>query len=475
MAVKKVARLIALLCLAVSAIAQTSSYPRMKGVVSDYASKLDQAQITELSVLVKNYGRQTGIEFVVVTVDSLDGQTVGEYAKAIGDYWRIGKADRDNGIVLLWAPDERAYSLRIAAGLTPDLSDADAKTITDENLLPNFKRGEYYAGLKQTVLATMAHLGNEGWKARLQTRANAAVEQETLDRKRRAEEAWQAEVKARQQAEEDQKSRDRDKGIGIGFLLIVVAGCLGALFYHLRNRKAELAEMAQEATIIANNLAAAEKNAPELQRLLDDFAKEMPEQDISKLREALTGQSARILKIKVDAQCVDYAKLASYDECVRVRTNAESESNLLESTKQSLAQIREAKAQSQTLMEQFSRERFEVDQIRDRSREDEINRLLYDSRQGYYQAQQGSSMSVVDWLLINQLLNNSHNQIQQAMQYSQEEPYVSSSSFSNDSSSSSNSSLTSFFGSGSDSSSSSASSGGGGGDFSSGSGSDGSY
>jgi uncharacterized protein len=467
MAAKRVARLIVLLCLAVSAIAQPASYPQMKGVVSDYAGRLDQTEINELSVLVKTYERQTGIEFVVVVVESLDGQAVGEYAKALGNYWKIGKAGRDNGIVLLWAPDERVYSLRIAAGLTPDLSDADAKEITDENLLPNFKRGEYYAGLKQTVLATMAHLGNQGWNDRLQARANATVEQETVDRKRRAEEAWQAEVRARQKAEEDQKIRDRDNGIGIGLLLIVVAICLGALFYHLRNRKAESMEMAQASSVIADNLAAAEKNAPELQRLLDDFAKEMPEQDISKLRAAFAGQPDRILKIKVDAQCVDFAKIASYDECVRVRTNAANESNLLESTKQSLAQIREAKAKSQALMEQLSRERFEIDQIRDRSRENEINRLLYDSRQGYFQARQGSSMSVVDWLIINQALNNSHQQMQQAIQYSQEEPYVAPSPSSNDSSSSS----TSFF----SSDSSSASSGGGGGGFSSGSGSDGSY
>jgi uncharacterized membrane protein YgcG len=467
MAAKGVARLIVLLCLAVSAIAQPASYPRMKGVVSDYADKLDPAQITELSSLVKNYERQTNIEFVVVVTDSLNGQSAGEYAKAIGNAWKIGKHGRNNGIVLLWAPNERAYSLRIAEGLTPDLSDADVKKITDENLLPNFKQEEYYAGLKQTVLAVMTHLGNEGWNARLQTR----VEQETIDRKRRAEEAWQAEVQARRRAEEEQKNREIDTRFGLGLLLVFVIGGVGAaLIYRLQHRKDELAEMAQAPTAIANNLTAAEKNAPEMQCVLDDFAKETPEQDISKFRESLAGQPERILKIKVDAQCVNFTNVASYGEAIRVRTSSESESQLLESTKQSIAQIREAKAQSQALMDQLSRERFQIDQIRDISRQAEINQLLLNSRQGYYQAQQNSSMSVVDWIMIHDLLNNSHNQVQQAVQYSQEEPYVSSSSSSNDSSSSSSS----FFSSGSDSSSS-ASSGGGGGGFSSGSGSDGSY
>ncbi len=109
-------------------------------------------------------------------------------------------------------------------------------------------------------------------------------------------------------------------------------------------------------------------------------------------------------------------------------------------------------------MEQLSRERFEIDQICDLSRQAEINQLLLNSRQDYYQARQHSSMSVVDWMMINHLLSNSHNQIQQAVEYSQAEPYVSSSS-------------SSVF-SGSDSS---ASTGGGGGGFSGGSGSEGTY
>jgi uncharacterized membrane protein YgcG len=448
MAAKRLVRLVALLCLAVSAIAQSPSYPRIKGVVSDYAGKLDQAQISELSSLIKNYERQTSIEFVVVVTDSLDGESVGEYAKAIGNTWKIGKNERNNGIVLLWAPNERAYSLRIADGLTPDLNDADAKKITDENLLPNFKQEEYYTGLKQTVLAAMAHLGNEDWNARLQTR----LEQETIDRKRRAEETLRA--------EEDQKAFVQNTRIGIGFLLVLVIGTLGvALRYRARRRKDKLAEMAQAPAAIANNLAVTEKNAPEMQRVLDDFAKETPEQDISKFRVSLAAQPERILKIKTDAQSLNFTNMASYDEVIRIRTNSESETKLLESTKQSIAKIREAKIKSQALMEQLSRERFEIDQIRDPSRQAEINQLLLNSRQGYYQARQNSSMSVMDWIMINNLLNNSHNQVQQAVQYSQEAPYVFSSSSS------------SVF-SGSDSS---ASSGGGGGGFSSGSGSDGSY
>jgi uncharacterized membrane protein YgcG len=455
-----------LISFSIGVLAQpATSFPATKGVVSDYAGRLDEAQIKELSGLLTDYERQTSIEFVVVVVNNLDGLSARNYATGIGDFWRIGKAGRDNGIVLLWAPNERAYSLRIAGGLSADLTDSDATRITRQNLLPNFKQGDYYAGLKETVLATMEHLGVTTWEARLKAR-EPDPEQETIDRKRRAEQAWQAEVQRREQ----ERKLDSDTWIGfVFFTALALASLLAFGIMRLHRRKARLAEMAQAVTMIADNLGAAEKNTPEIQRTLDDCAREMPEQDISKLRESLAGQPARILKIKVDAQCFDPAKLESYGEMVRVRTSSETERNLLERTKESIAKIKEAKAQSQSLMEKLSHEQFEIADVRDSSRTDEVNRLLLQSRQDYEQARQGSSMSVVDWLIINRLLSNSQSQIQQAVTCSQEAPYTPSFSSVNDSSSSSSSS-SSWFGGGSSSSSS-----GGGGSFSSGSGSDGSY
>jgi uncharacterized membrane protein YgcG len=472
MAAKKLAAMMVLLFVSIGVLAQSArSYPGKQGAVNDYAGKLDDAQIKELTGLIKHYERQTTIEFVIVVVNSLDGQSARDYAIGIGDSWRMGRAGRDNGIVLLWAPNERAYSLRIARGLSADLTDSDATQITRQNLLPNFKGGEYYAGLKETVLATMEHLGNKTWEERLQAR------------KQRQEQERQAEIQRQQaearQAEESRKAQQENTRIGLGFVFVIVLGSLSAIaIRRSRRRKATLAELSQAVTTIADNLSAAEKNVPEVQRILDECGREMPEQDITKLRDALAGQPDRILKIKVDVECLDFTNLDSFDEMVRIRANSETESDLLESTKQSIAKMKEAKAQSQALMEKLSREKFEIADVRDSSRAGEVNSFLSKGRQDYEQARQGSSMSVVDWLIINELLSNSQNQVQQAVQCSQEEPYAPSFSTLDDSSSSSSGS--SFFG-GSDSSSSSSSgsfssdSSGGGGSFSSGSGSDGSY
>ncbi|HKF56815.1 MAG TPA: hypothetical protein VKJ45_15260, partial [Blastocatellia bacterium] len=180
----------------------------------------------------------------------------------------------------------------------------------------------------------------------------------------------------------------------------------------------------------------------------------------------------RIVKIRVDATLPDWTNLQSYDEMVRIRTNAQSESDLKDTLQARIGDIRSAKQQSQALMERLSREKFQISDVRDSAKRDEVNRLLLQSQQQYQQARQNSSMSMFDWLIIHDLLTRSNSQVQQAVEYSLQAPYVPPPSFSSSSGSeSSGSSFGSFFSGGSDSSSSS----GGGGGFSGGSGSDGTY
>jgi uncharacterized membrane protein YgcG len=476
---KKLAILLVLLSFSFSVCGQTSTtYPPAKGIVSDYAGKLSEAQVKELTGLIKQYERKTSIEFAVVVVDSLHGRSVREYAIGLGDFWKIGKGGRNNGVVLLWAPNERAYSLRITDGLTDDLNDSDARLITQQHLLPNFKRGDYYAGLKETVQTTMAYLGDEPWDERIQARANAAEQHRQVQAQ-----AAQATEQARQ-SEEQHRQKDAENltwflWFAGGFLLFwFVVILAGIAIKERKKHRQQLAELATANQTIADLLSTAESNAPQIQKLLDDFSKEAPEQDVTSLRADLAGQPDRIAKIKLDATLLDATKLESYNEMLRLRTNAETESDLKDSVRGRISDIKSAKQQSQALMEQLSQEKFQISDVRDSAKRDEVDRLLLQSQQQYEQARRNSSTSVFDWLIIHDLLTSSQGQVRQAVEYSQQEPYVPSFS-SSSGSESSGSSFSSFFSGGSDSSSGGFSgggdSGGGGGGFSGGSGSDGSY
>lgn len=475
----KLAILLSFLLAGPGSLGQPSSiYPEQKGVVSDYADKLDDAQIRELSGLIQEYGQRTSIQIVVVVVDNLHGQSAGQYAIELGNRWGVGQPGRNNGVVLLWAPHQHAYSLRIADGLKTEISDSDAKAITQQSL-PNFKRERYYAGLKETILATMRRLGDKTWEERMQSR-NPMAPQEQQARSQRPEE----------RAKEDQAA-NRIVSMVVLFLAIDVLAIV--VIYQRIRRRTKLAEMGQAKQKIADNLTKAEENVPRIQQFLDAFAKEAPEQDLSALSTSLAEQPARISQIKADATTLNFSDLKSYDEVIAARLQSQAESNMLESMQERVNNIRNAKQRSQVLMEQMSGEPFTISELRDRSRRDQIDMLLCQSRANYEQARQNSSLSVVDWLIIDDLLNRSHRQAQQAADFSRTEPYVPSSVFSNSSGSRSSLSSSSFFGgsnsggsssssffSSSDSSSSSSSSSfdsssSGGGGFDSGSGSDGSY
>jgi uncharacterized protein len=421
-----------LLVFSFASVAQSTRYPRSKGAVSDYAARLSQSQVAELSSLIREYQRQTSIEIAVVVVDSLQGQSAREYATGIGNYWGVGKAERNNGVVLLWAPNERAYSLRIADGLSQDLTDSDAGEITRGFLLSNFKREEYYAGLKETVQAVMRRLGNESWEQRLQLR----------QQKERNPLAWIVPVLL----------------AALGFSVVMTVA-----IYRRGKRNLKLREMAAVPESVAQNLRVAQQNARRIQQLLDDFRKEMPEQDLTRFTSDLAEQPNRIAKIKADVASLNVSDVKLHDEFLHIKDRAEVEANLLGNTQCKLDDIRQAKAQSQQMMHQLSKETFQIADVRDSSKRAEVDNLLANSRLMYNQAYQNSSMSVFDWIIINDLLNSSQSQAQQAAQVSQTEPYVPTLSYD----SSSTSSVDTSFGSGSDF--------GGGGGFSSGSGSDGSY
>jgi uncharacterized protein len=459
-----------LLLASLVALGQTSSiYPEPKGAVSDYAAKLNDEQISQLSSLIQDYQQRTSIQFAVAVIDDLHGEPARQYAIELGERWRLGQRDRNNGVILLWAPNERAYALRIADGLSADLTDSDARTITRQYLVPNFKRAKYYTGLKETVLATMQQLGYRSWNERMQARAGAG---------QHTQQAGEHDLSER--AGDDTAIRRNIFGL---FVLLATLGLVSFAVYKSIRRGKRLSEMAQAKEAIANSVAKAEEHAPQIRHLLDGLAKDVPEQDVSALDTKLGGQPARITQIKVDAMALNFTDVKQYDEIIDLRSRAESECDLLQSVEEQAASIRSAKQRSRDLLEKMSKETFTISDIRDSCRRDEVDRMLAQSRLHYEQARRDSSSSLVDWLIIDSMLNRSHDQVREAVVVSQAAPYVPPPSFSAGSGSEgflggsifddSSSSSSSFDSSSSSSSGFDSSSGGGG--FSSGSGSDGSY
>ena len=90
---------------------------------------------------------QTGRQFVVATVNLLGGQDVATYTRDLGRHWGIGDKDRDDGIILLVAPNERQARIAVGYGLETIVTDAIAQKILDEQILPRFRKADMSGGI----------------------------------------------------------------------------------------------------------------------------------------------------------------------------------------------------------------------------------------------------------------------------------------------------------------------------------------
>src|SRR5262245_6093775 len=79
--------------------------PRMRDGtwVTDAAGGLRPDTVAKLNEIIGGVERATGVEMAVAVVRSLDGLTVEEAAEKVFRQWGIGKAGKDNGVLLLWS------------------------------------------------------------------------------------------------------------------------------------------------------------------------------------------------------------------------------------------------------------------------------------------------------------------------------------------------------------------------------------
>ena len=136
--------LAALVC-ALPATAQT--FPPLTGRVVDNANLLDPAQETALTAKLAAVEANTGRQFVVATFPSLQGRTIEDFGYRLGREWKIGDEQRDDGVLLLVAPNEKKVRIETGYGARVFLTDAVSSVIIRNSILPKFKAGDMGGGI----------------------------------------------------------------------------------------------------------------------------------------------------------------------------------------------------------------------------------------------------------------------------------------------------------------------------------------
>ncbi len=121
--------------------------PALTGRVVDQAGLMTPDQVTILTNRLAAIETKSGHQVAVATVKSLDGTDINDYKNQLFRKWQLGQKDKNDGVLLLIAPNERKVGIEVGYGLEGDLTDATSSVIISRALVPKFKTGDYFSGI----------------------------------------------------------------------------------------------------------------------------------------------------------------------------------------------------------------------------------------------------------------------------------------------------------------------------------------
>lgn len=123
------------------------SVPSMNGPVNDKAGILRSSEETELAAFLNSVNNQTSVQIAVLTIPSLEGESLEDYSIRVVDSWKLGQKDTDNGVLLLVALEDRKIRIEVGYGLEGKLTDAKSGLIIRNIIAPSFQSGRYGQGI----------------------------------------------------------------------------------------------------------------------------------------------------------------------------------------------------------------------------------------------------------------------------------------------------------------------------------------
>lgn len=120
--------------------------PNPPKLVNDLAGVMSPEEVSRLEQMLVAYDDTTSSQIAVVTVKTLDGYPIEEYALKILREWGIGHKATNNGILILAAIEDRKIRIEVGYGLEGAIPDIIANQIIENDIRPNFRSGDYYEG-----------------------------------------------------------------------------------------------------------------------------------------------------------------------------------------------------------------------------------------------------------------------------------------------------------------------------------------
>ena len=134
-------------------LSQALEIPKLQGYVNDYAGMISSATAARIEGELKSFEQTDSTQVVILTVPSLEGETIDRFGIQVAEAWKIGQKNKDNGIIVVVAKQERKIRIEVGRGLEGRLTDLLAGRIVDLVITPRFKRGDFDGGFVAGITA----------------------------------------------------------------------------------------------------------------------------------------------------------------------------------------------------------------------------------------------------------------------------------------------------------------------------------
>jgi uncharacterized protein len=133
--------------LAVCVAAFGAGIPKFEARVTDLTGTLTAGQQAEIEQKLASFEQRKGAQIALLVVPSTEPDTIEQYGIRVFDAWKLGRAQPDDGALLLVAIQDRALRIEVGDGLEGALNDATAKRIIAETITPLFRQNDYFSGI----------------------------------------------------------------------------------------------------------------------------------------------------------------------------------------------------------------------------------------------------------------------------------------------------------------------------------------
>lgn len=121
--------------------------PKLKGPVNDLAGILSDDKKTEIENFLFEIEKKSDVQIAVLTIPSLEGENCEEYSLRVAETWQLGSKEKDSGVLLLVAVNDKKMRIEVGYGLEANLTDAAAGRIIRNVIAPEFKTGNFGRGI----------------------------------------------------------------------------------------------------------------------------------------------------------------------------------------------------------------------------------------------------------------------------------------------------------------------------------------